>query len=328
MTIVRGSIGRVAVCFAALTAAWGHNGTPLAHASDRVVLVSWDGIRRDVLQELLQWQPLGEIPRACPQARHPIVMPTECNGYLTCLPALCNFQIVDSAVTEGKPLTRPQHAQMLSGYGPAETGEITNAGKTSLPPGFTVYERIAAARPEVFTAHIAGRKFVGQGIIRWAVQSGALRLDLRRGGRDNYGGANTTKRVVEALDAIGAKPFFLFVHYKAADVLAHRSSDNGKQYREAIVQNDVQLAGVLQLLVDRDLLPTTEVFVTTDHGFRGIFHVNGSDPAIAQTWFASLRHDLGASASSVLDVTPTVLTTLGIPVDSINPPFRGRSMAR
>jgi hypothetical protein len=299
---------------------------PAATAADRVVLISWDGIRRDILQELLQWQEIGETPEACPSARHEPVMPTECNGYLTCLPALCNFQIIDSAVTEGKPLTRPQHAQMLSGYGPAETGEITNAGTRGMPPGYTVYERIAAARPEVFTAHIAGRKFVGKGIIRWAVKSGALKLDMRRGGRDSYTGINTTKRVMEALDTIADSPFFLFIHYKAADVLGHTVGDGSKQYREAIRQNDNQLGAVLQLLINRDLLPTTEIYVTTDHGFHGIFHVNPEDPAITQTWFASLRQDLGLVHNSVLDVTPTVLTTLGIPLDSASPPYRGASL--
>jgi len=297
-----------------------------ATAADRVVLISWDGIRRDVLQELLQWQEIGETPEACPSARHDPEMPTECNGYLTCLPNLCNFQIIDSAVTEGKPLTRPQHAQMLSGYGPLETGEITNAGTRGLPPGYTVYERIAASRPEVFTVHIAGRKFVGMGIIRWAVKSGALKLDMRRGGRDNYTGINTTKRVIEALDTIADSPFFLFIHYKAADVLGHKIGDGSNQYREAILQNDKQLGAVLQLLINRDLLPTTEVYVTTDHGFHGIFHVNAEDPAITQTWFASLRHDLGLVHDSVLDVTPTVLTTLGIPLDNVSPPYRGASL--
>jgi hypothetical protein len=293
---------------------------------DRIVLVSWDGIRRDVLRDLLEWQSLGEAPKLCPQARNEPIMPTECNGYLTCLPTLCNFQLIDSEVVEGKPLTRPQHAQMLSGYGPAETGAITNAGVNSLPPGFTVYERIHATRPEIFNVHIAGRKYIGQGIIRWAVESGALDLDLRRGGRDNYTGINTTKRVVTALDAIGDQPFFMFIHYKAADVLAHRSGDGGSQYREATIQNDVQLGEVLNLLIARDLLPTTEVFVTTDHGFHGIFHVNASDPLITRTWFASLRHDIAEPVGSVLDVTPTMLTTLGIPLSTAEPPYRGRTL--
>ena len=278
-----------------------------AIAADRIMLVSWDGIRHDVLNELLQWQPLGETPENCPAVRHAPRVPTECNGYLTCLSTLCNFQIIGSSVVEGKPLTRPQHAQMLSGYGPAETGDITNAGKLSLPPGFTIYERIQAARPELFNVHIAGRKFVGQGIIRWAVDAGALDMDLRRGGRDDYTGINTTARVVTALDAVGASPFFMFVHYKAADVIGHSAGDRGRPYREAIIQNDVQLGEVMNLLSTRELLPTTEVFVTTDHGFHGIFHLKEDDPAIIDTWFASLRHNLlPTSVGSVLDVTPTM----------------------
>jgi hypothetical protein len=319
-------LSRTLLGFALTVLACVSVGSTTAAAADRVVLISWDGIRADVLRELLEWQPLGETPEACPAVRHTVKMPIECNGYLTCLPALCNFQIINSAVVEGKPLTRPQHAQMLSGYGPAETGEITNAGKLSLPPGFTIYERIHASRPELFNVHIAGRKFVGQGIIRWAVDAGAVDLDLRRGGRDNYTGIATTARVVTALDTVGDTPFFMFVHYKAADVIGHRAGDRGRPYREAIIQNDIQLEAVLNLLAARELLPTTEVFVTTDHGFHGIFHLKQDDPAIMETWFASLRHNLDTSIGSVLDVTPTILTTLDISVSSAVPPYRGRAL--
>lgn len=299
---------------------------PCAQANDGVVLVSWDGTQRATLNELLEWQPLGEDPRPCPNAKHDPVMPTECNGHLTCLPALCNFQIIDSAVTEGKPMTRPQHAQLLSGYGPEETGEITNAGVRSLPPGMSIYERIKDARPDIFTVHIAGRKFVGRGIIRWARDAAALDVDLDRGGPDDYTGANTTRIAVDTLDEIGDAPFFMFIHYKAADVSGHVNGSKSEQYREAIVQNDLQLQGVLDALMERDLLPTTEVFVTTDHGFYGIFHLDRTNPDVVNTWFASLRHNLIATQASNLDVTPTVLTQLGVPLDTIVPPYRGRSL--
>jgi predicted AlkP superfamily pyrophosphatase or phosphodiesterase len=126
-------------------------------------------------------------------------------------------------------------------------------------------------------------------VVRWASESGALDLDLRRGGRDEYTGDNTTDQVVIGLDFIGTSPFFLFIHYKAADVVAHRSGDAGKQYREAIIENDGQLGAVMQMLTQRGLLSTTQIFVTTDHGFSGIFHVNKDLPEVAQTWLASFR---------------------------------------
>jgi hypothetical protein len=55
--------------------------------------------------------------------------------------------------------------------------------------------------------------------------------------------------------------------------------------------------------------------------------VNASDPAITQTWFASLRHNLDdSSEATILDVTPTVLETFGIPLSAVVPPYRGRAL--
>jgi len=297
-----------------------------AFAADRVVLVSWDGIRRERLDALLHWQPGSEAAKACPQSRQETIMPELCNGEWSCLSALCRFQIIDSHVVEGKPLTRPQHAQMLSGYGPPETGVIANAGKRSLPPGYTIYERIKAVRPEVKTVHIAGRKFVGSGIIRWASDAGALDLDQRRGGRDNYTGAGTTEKFVEALDFVGNDPFFIFVHYKAADVVGHRAGDKRPSYSEAIVQNDLQLGGILDSLQERGLLNSTEIYVTTDHGFDGIFHTSSEKSWVTTTFLASRNPNLRSGPASVLDVTPTILSTLGVSMGSFTPPYRGVDM--
>ena len=96
----------------------------------------------------------------------------------------------------------------------------------------------------------------------------------------------------------------------------------------AKVSGMVLSGSVLYLLASRELLPTTEVFVTTDHGFHGIFHVKADDPLITRTWFASLRHNLNVSSASILDVTPTMLSTLGIPAAVSQPPFRGRTLVR
>jgi len=298
----------------------------VALAGDRVVLVSWDGVRRDILEELNHWGDPVQSPRDCPNGRHEPVQPQICDGHWSCVPTICAFQMLDSAVVEGKPLTRPQHAQMLTGYGPEETGDITNAGKRSVPEGMTIYERIHAARPEIRTVHIAGRKFVGAGIIRWAQRDGALDLDMRRGGRDDYTGDNTTQRFTEALDAVGKDPFFIFVHYKAVDVIGHRSGDKSKTYREALVQTDEELGNVLNELAERGLLDTTEVYVTTDHGFDGIFHVSFEKVSVHDTWFASHSHNLVGEQATVLDLTPTVLETLGISTTNANPPYRGHSL--
>lgn len=302
--------------------------TTAASAADRVVLISWDGVRRDTLHELLEYQPIAEAPRECPHTTdREALMPEPCGDHWTCLPNLCQFQVVDSKDVEGKALTRPQHAQMLTGYGPQETGDITNSGRAGVPEGMTIYEHLAVVRPDVTTVHLAGLKFIGEGVISHAMGSGAIDLLLRRGSRDRYTGIDTTSQVEAGLDFLGGTPaFFFFIHYKAADVVGHRAGDRGRAYRQAIIGNDTQLGAVLALLDGWGQLEGTKVYVTTDHGFDGIFHINRDTPSVAETWLASNAHDLTPGEGSILDVTPTVLDAFGVdPNGAAGPPYRGVS---
>jgi hypothetical protein len=280
-----------------------------------------------VLHELLQWQPISELPTECPSARRPATIPQACGDYWTCLPQLCEFQVVDSMVTEGKPLTKPQHAQMLTGYGPAETGEISNSGRRGVPEGMTIYEHMRTVRPEIRTVHIAGLKFVGRGVTRFALENGSLDLFMRRGGRDGYTGVGTSDQVELALDTYltTPDPFFLFVHYKAADVVAHRAGDGSPQYREAIISIDNELGSVIQHLEDRGMLAGTKFYITTDHGFNGNLHVDPMVPQVVETWLAARDHDIVGPAT-MLDVTPTILDAFGIDVNLFDPPYRGHSL--
>jgi len=321
---MRNIIAHILVAVAAFVAAPSVTG-----AADRVVLVSWDGVRRDVLFDLLHWQSSDEMPRLCPHANREATVPVACGDWLTCLPILCGFQVIESNDVEGKPLTKTQHAQMLTGYGPQETGEIFNAGSARVPPGMTIYEHIALARPEIATVHLAGRKYVGRSIVGYAYDGGAVDLMLRRGNYDHprYTGANTTERVVEGLEFLGGWPsFFYFIHYKTADEVGHVSSDKSETYREAIIANDEQLGRLLDLFYQRGVLDGTKFFVTTDHGFAGNVHINLENASVAQTWFASSDFDLDGSPATILDVTPTVLDAFGIDASQFTPPYRGRSL--
>ena len=70
----------------------------------------------------------------------------------------------------------------------------------------------------------------------------------------------------------------------------------------------------------------TEIYVTTDHGFRRNMHVNPNEPLITNTWFASGKRNFDPTVSAtVLDVTPTILDRLGIAIDNVDPPYRGHS---
>lgn len=298
-----------------------------ARGADKLMLVSWDGASRHVVRELLFYQRASENPIACPAQRFAPVMPQRCGDYWSCLPNLCRFQVIDSWDSEGKPLTKPQHAQMLTGYSPKTTGVFRNSGAASVPEGYTIYERLKAARgPELKTIHIAGRKYVGMGVTGKAERNGAIDENARRGGPDNRTGVNTTERALPLIEKYAGGPFFFFVHYKEADVTAHLSSVDSAAYREALIQVDRELGVLLAALDANHAMPATSVIVTTDHGFTGRFHVS-RDQTNLETFIAALNLELdGARTAKLLDVTPTILDYFGVDTRALNPSLEGRSL--
>lgn len=298
-----------------------------ARAADKLMLVSWDGAARHVVRELLAYQPASEDPHACPAQRFAPVMPQRCGDSWSCLPNLCRFQVIDSWDSEGKPLTKPQHAQMLTGYSPKTTGVFRNSGTASVPEGYTIYERLKAARgQELKTIHIAGRKYVGMGVTGKAERGGAIDENARRGGPDNRTGVNTTERALPLIEKYAGGPFFFFVHYKEADVTAHLSSVDSAAYREALIQVDRELGVLLAALDANHAMPATSVIVTTDHGFTGRFHVS-RDQSNLETFIAALNLELdGARTAKLLDVTPTILDYFGVATADLNPSLEGQSL--
>lgn len=82
------------------------------------ILISWDGVQRDHLRELLD---TGKLPN---------------------LKALIEEgTIVEIDVTH-KTDTKAGHAQMLTGYGPEVTGVYSNSVYQPIPKGYTMFERL------------------------------------------------------------------------------------------------------------------------------------------------------------------------------------------
>jgi hypothetical protein len=298
-----------------------------AHAADKLMLVSWDGAARHVVRELMHYQPAEEDPRECPAQRFTPQRPQLCGEYWSCLPNLCRFQLVDSWDSEGKPLTKPQHAQMLTGYSPKTTGVFRNSSAASVPTGYTIYERLKAGRgPELKTIHIAGRKYVGMGVTRKAQRNGAIDENAKRGGPDKRTGVNTTQRALPLIEKYAGGQFFFFVHYKEADVTAHLSSVDSAAYREALILIDRELGVLLAALEANHAMPETSVMVTSDHGFTGRFHVS-RETSNLETFIAALNLELdSAQDAKLLDVTPTILDYFGVATEELDPPLEGRSL--
>jgi hypothetical protein len=306
------------------------DGTVMAYSPEGVILLSWDGIRRDTLDDLIHWQPGTETPRACPGADFFAPMPVPCGDFLTCMPTMCRLQKIDSWDPHGKTLTRPQHAQMLSGYGPDIT-TITLNRRGRLPEGLSIHERIAElVGPHVELVHIAMRKYASRGITTWARRNKVIsRKNLVGRGSPGIDERATTRRAFDHLASVASQPFFMFLHYKSADWAAHRAGSKSGRYRSALMHIDRRTGELLEYLSTLGIEQTTTVLITTDHGMNKRAHSNRDFASNRDTWIAAspsvLREDLSAS---ILDLTPTVLDLLGGDISNVSPPFEGKSLLK
>ncbi len=113
-------------------------------------------------------------------------------------------------------------------------------------------------------------------------------------------------------------PDALFVFFGETDITAHRSGPLSAEYADALHHQDGHLAGLLAAIAERRGEEWT-VIVTTDHGHLDTGGHGG--PTAAERAVFLLVAGPGVPAGTVLDharlvdVAPTVLDRLGIPLD-------------
>lgn len=313
------ALAGIACCLAGLSNA----ATATAGDYQRVVLVSWDGVRRDVLDSLLD---VADPMQPCWNGS--TVMPVSTGrpgshgdpGY-TCLPALAGlkpagvpaespsyapFQVIASHTTDdGETMTKPQHASMLTGYSTTAHGVTTNVSSSRLPAGITLYERLMDAFDPVpplgkrngyilRTLHSADKKFVGTSVTYWAKKNRALQTATGHGNDDgDRPGALTfadkafAKWKKDAVTRGLPDPgFFVFLHFKSTDWAGHLGGSNSANYRAAIVATDRKLYSLLEML-RRYGWSDAAVLVSTDHGFGNIQHSRIDGRTVINTWMAA-----------------------------------------
>jgi hypothetical protein len=325
------------VCASAAAAPAAQAGLPIGDYQ-RAILVSWDGVSRDVLLELLE---VSDPATPCWENGDLFPVPTgrlnaEGAPLFTCLPALGGakpsdapeespaygpFQILASHTTDdGTTMTKPQHASMLSGYNTESHGITQNVSKVRMPEGLTIYERLMDAFDPLppggqrngllFRTHHSGdRKYVGKALYYWAKLSRALQVKTGTGNSkgDRPGALRYAERSFERwradAQAVGlAEPaFFMFLHFKTPDWSGHRNGVDSRQYRRVIIETDRKLYTLLEMLRHYGL-EDTAVLVTTDHGFRRDQHVRNGGRTVFNTWMGA--HNVQLSADHIPMRTP------------------------
>jgi hypothetical protein len=275
-------------------------------AERSAVLVSWDGVGRDRLRELLG---AGRLPGLAALVR--------------------NGALVDIAVGDHRTDTKAGHAEMLTGYGPDVTGVRSNARFRPIPAGLSVFEalqrRFGADRIATImaTAKAGNLGSAGPGLLRrgqpWHLVAPSLTVwdgDARRD--DGVVGS----LALDYLRRFAGRRFFAFFHFGGADRAAHREGDRSQRHAEAIVACDRWLAAMraelLALAVDR----TTMVFVTADHGFDPGRRWHRNAPRV----FLATDDPSVVRGGDQRDIVPTLLAELGADPGAVRPRLPGQPL--
>lgn len=172
-----------------------------------------------------------------------------------------------------------------------------------------VLARIKKARPESFVASVVHWEPIQKLIVRKADMTVAFKTD-----------AEVEKSACQVLTE--KNPDLLFVHLDDVDGAGHKFGFSPKEprYLDAIAKADEYVGNLLKAVESRASYEKEDwlIVVTTDHGGTGKGH--GQNIPEHRTIFVIVSGKSAARGTidpppSIVDVVPTVLQHLGIPVD-------------
>ncbi len=252
---------------------------PPARPYDRVVVVSFDGMRPDGMER-------AEAPN------------------LHRLRAEGAYAL--RAETVGDSSTLPSHSSMLSGV------EVRVHGMTfdDLHPerGFI---RVPTALGYAHDAGFATAMFVSKDKLRHIAVPGSVDVWQRAGW-------SCTRVAAAAASYLAtAPPGVTFLLFAEGDGGGHRYGWMSRQYLDALGRADACLGTVLSALEARPDRDRTLLLVTADHGGHGRRHGTHRIEDLHIPWIASgarvLRGDFDAPVRTT-DTAATILAALGLPV--------------
>lgn len=219
------------------TAAPAAPAPPAPKPIKRVVIISEDGMRPDVLTDELA-------------PRHVALMK--------------EGSVAHHAQTIPESDTLPSHASMLSGVGARAHGLWWNSFQASR--GFIHVPTIFSAAHD---AHLSTAMIVGKPKLRHIAAPGTV----DHFERPSYLCGGVAKRAGEYFTS--NSPSLLFVHFSDPDEYGHSHGWMSPEYKRAVKASDTCLATVLAAIDASPDADTTLVIVTADHGGHGMKHSDG-----------------------------------------------------
>lgn len=271
-----------------------------AHATRRVVIVSFDGLRPDVALR-------SEMPA------------------LRSLMARGSFTMY--AITTDVAITLPSHTSMLTGVPPEQHGIHYNSDPKPGQPK-------SPAWPTLFgIAHRAGRTTaLCAGKSKLSVLADSTVLDLRWLPARGKNAPDSVVAETAARWIATRRPDVLFVHLPGLDAAGHASGWGSPAQVRAAVLVDRAFAKILDALAQSPADDSTLVIVSSDHGGEGKSHGGTGASSRFIPWIAAApgvraNYDLTQLTNLRVhteDTFATALAWLGLGPEK---PVRGRAVS-
>lgn len=272
------------------------------------ILISWDGAGRERVRAAVA---AGKLPNLARLAREGALVDIEVTGHPTD--------------------TKPGHAQMLSGYDPSVTGVYSNDRFRPIPRGYSVFERLhqAFGKRGLVTIMLTGK---GPNLGSLTPADGAAEpFALTRPSITVWDGDRVRlarvvgKRAVRYVQRYASKGrFFLFIHFPDVDVAGHTDGEDSSAYERALVDCDAWLGRIVEAIAEHGASDRTLIYVTADHGFdKG----TKRHSAATQIFLGTNDPQVG-QAGEQRDITPTILSAMGVDPAKISPRLPGEVLGK
>lgn len=252
--------------------------TPSFASIKRVLIISYDGMR----------------PDAIPLAPMPNLMNLAANGAFS----------YTSAETIDYPATSPSHASMLSGLCMDKTGVIYDR--------YFKYMGYSKGVDIFDLAHAAGMKtvmIVGKDKLRQMAEPETTDVFEVRYGEP----AISEEAVVQINEGFDV----MFVHFAGPDLRGHKYQWMSGEYMKVLRQGDEALGLILDALQANNLMDSTLIIVTADHGGHDKNHIGILIEDFRIPWIAYGPGVVPGELTFMISTTDTAVTAayaLGLPL--------------
>lgn len=273
--------------------------TPPAHQplsfelQDNLLLIGWDGVQWNHLQELLH---AGRLPNL---------------EALQKLGTLVSLEITDHTTD-----TKAGWTEINTGLSASASGVYSDLKFSSIPPGKTLYERLKKlTRNTVFTGFVSGKSSDLGSAAGEPWYYAHVSFSEWHGDKARKAG-EVGDIFLGMLDE--QKPgsrFAIFAHFSDPDSAGHADGENSDEYTAAIVKCDEWLGTVRTTLGELGLAGNTIIAITTDHGFN---EGARSHSEATKTFFAVNDTTHTYHSGNQIDIAPTLMALLGAPATSFS----------